>query len=86
METESTSEPAAREDAQTLDNAANSLTSEVARKDSPEAPDSQCQHLLELWVDGPTKEYVTRKYKSVVIWAFDRYREHGPAKKKRKAS
>jgi len=49
-------------------------------------PDSQCAHIVDLWKNRELKASVMRKYKSIAIWAFERYRDHEPSKKKRKLS
>ena len=48
------------------------------------APDSQCSHLLEVWDDDKAKAELTRQYKSIVVWALDRYRGNDHTQKKRK--
>jgi hypothetical protein len=84
METVETATDAAIEDAVAATMNSALTSTETIAPVRPPPPDSQCPHILDLWKDEELKAKVIRKYKSIVVWAFDRYRDHEPVKKKRK--
>ena len=73
-------------DAVTAAMASSSTPTEATGNGRTPLPDSQCAHIVDLWKNKELKASVMRKYKSIAIWAFERYRDHEPSKKKRKVS
>ena len=72
---------AVKEEAQTAPGSLNTSANE-----SVAPTDSLCPHLLELWEDPASKDAITRKYKSIVIWASNKHSTHEPPQKKRKVN